>query len=510
MKQEFQKIYLQKLGPSIEALLAAGKGLSRNFEESAISIRRLVHSLRGSGGTYGFPEISELSAATEDAPDDELAETLDRLIEHLQGLYGENRPEREHILVVDDSDEIRLMLKVILEKQGYAVTTVETAQKGIDVLAEEDFQLMILDLVLPDIDGRNFLIKLRGDHRTASLPVLVLSAKDSPQIKAECFALGADDYFEKPLDPALLTTRVAVTLQRSRNLEKETRYDHLTNLPNRAAFTENFEALSKLSLREKTHLCLAMLDIDDFKSINDGYGHLVGDEALRYVANQLREQLRKSDFVARWGGEEFALLLPSTTELEGKTALSKALIHLNQHPMSTNSGKTIKLTYSGGVYQIKEGEDLNQALSQADALLFNAKAAGRNCIVASNDDVGTRSLKILLAEDDELTAEFVLHRLRKDGFEIDHFDRGDAALEAARKSKYDLAIFDVKMPGMEGFELLQRTRADSMNQKTPVIMLTSMGSEQDISRGLQLGANDYVLKPFSPMELLARIRRLLK
>jgi two-component system cell cycle response regulator len=508
--EEFQKVYLQKMGSRIEALRAAGKGLSFNFEESATSARRLAHSLRGSGATYGFPEISELATAVEEASDEMLAETLANLVAHLQKLHEDIRIDRERILVVDDSDEIRLMLGVILQNQGYDVSTAETAQEGMDILANESFDIIILDLVLPDMDGRNFLIKLREDHRTAMLPVLVLSAKTSPQIKSECFALGADDYFEKPLDPALLTTRVAVTLQRSRNLEKQTRFDHLTNLPNRAAFSENFEAQSKLARREESPLSLAMLDIDRFKKINDEHGHMVGDEALRYVATQIREKLRQSDYVARWGGEEFAVLFPATHEEEGKAALTKALLHLNKFPLVTKTGQTISISFSGGVHEVIPGEDLEHALSKADAVLYRAKSSGRNCIMASGDEIEIHPTRILLAEDDDLTSEFILHRLRKDGFEIDHFDRGDAALEAARKTKYDLAIYDVKMPGMEGFELLQRTRGDSLNKKTPVIMLTSMGSENDISRGLKLGANDYVLKPFSPMELLARIRRLLK
>ncbi len=278
--EEFQKVYIQKMGSRIEALLAAQQRLNANFEESATSIRRLAHTLRGSGATYGFPEISKLAAAAEDAGDVELPKTLAQLIEHLQSLYDDHRPDRERILVVDDSEEIRLMLSVILKKQGYSVSTAETAQLGMDLLALEDFDLMILDLVLPDIDGRNFLIKLREEHRTAMLPVMVLSAKNSPQIKAECFALGADDYFEKPLDPALLTTRVAVTLQRARTLVKQTRTDNLTSLPNRVAFIEAFESQSNLANRKQSSLCLAMLDLDEFKRINDEHGHIVGDEVL--------------------------------------------------------------------------------------------------------------------------------------------------------------------------------------------------------------------------------------
>ncbi len=508
--EEYQKAYIQKMGSRIEALLAAGKGLEENFQESATSIRRLTHTLRGSGTTFGFNRITELAAATEDADDANLAQALNMLIDYLKELFEANRKDVERILVVDDSEEIRLMLGVILEKQGYSVTTAETAQEGISQLAEQEFDLMILDLVLPDIDGRNFLIKLREEHQTATLPVLVLSAKSSPQIKAECFALGADEYFEKPLDASLLTTRVAVTLQRSKTLEKQTRYDALTQLPNRAAFTESFESQSKLAVRGDSALCLGMIDIDHFKRVNDDHGHLVGDEALRYIGELVRDQLRKSDMVARWGGEEFVVLFPSTREDEGKQALVKALKYLNDNPLITQDNIMIPISFSGGVYEWKVDEDLNQALSQADAMLYQAKSSGRNCIMSSIDEAEVSPPKILIAEDDELTAEFILHRLKKDGFEMDHYDRGDAALEAARKQRYDLLIYDVKMPGMEGFELLQRTRSDSLNKSTPVIMLTSMGSEQDISRGLRLGANDYVLKPFSPMELMARIRRLLK
>ncbi len=508
--EDFQKVYIQKMGSRIEALLAAGQRLAINFEESATSIRRLAHSLRGSGATYGFPEISEFAAKTEDAPDHELSSALDELVKHIQTLYEAQRPDREHILVVDDSEEIRLMLSVILAKQGYKVATAETAKEGMDKLESQAFNLMILDLVLPDIDGRNFLIKMREDHRTVNLPVLVLSAKNSPQIKAECFALGADDYFEKPLDPALLTTRVAVALQRSHALEKETRSDALTGLANRAAFAEAFESQRKLSQRNDTALSVAMLDIDHFKKINDDYGHIVGDDVLRHTSEIIRVKLRQSDLLARWGGEEFAVLLPATTEAMGKTALENVLSQLAQQPYVNSKGEQIHVSFSGGVYQVKIDEDLSHTLSQADANLYRAKASGRNCVLSTNDDIEVRPHSILIAEDDDLTAEFVLHRLRKEGYELDHHTRGDAALEAARKNKYDLTIFDVKMPGMEGFELLQRMRSDSLNKTTPVIMLTSMGSEQDISRGLHLGANDYVLKPFSPMELLARIRRLLK
>jgi DNA-binding response OmpR family regulator len=118
-------------------------------------------------------------------------------------------------------------------------------------------------------------------------------------------------------------------------------------------------------------------------------------------------------------------------------------------------------------------------------------------------------LRVLLAEDDPLTAALVHHRLARDGFEVHGFDDGLEAFAAVREGRHDLIILDVKLPGMDGFELLERIRALPDTGSIPVVMLTAMGREEDIVRGLRLGAHDYVLKPFSPVELSARVRRLL-
>ena len=117
--------------------------------------------------------------------------------------------------------------------------------------------------------------------------------------------------------------------------------------------------------------------------------------------------------------------------------------------------------------------------------------------------------KILVVEDDRVTATLIHHRLVRDGHEVVSFPDGIEAFEWADRELFDLAILDVKVPGMDGFELLARLRAKPELVEVPIIMLTGMGSEADVIRGLELGADDYILKPFSPSELLARVRRLL-
>jgi two-component system phosphate regulon response regulator PhoB len=117
--------------------------------------------------------------------------------------------------------------------------------------------------------------------------------------------------------------------------------------------------------------------------------------------------------------------------------------------------------------------------------------------------------RILVVEDDKVTATLLHHRLVRDGYEVKDFLNGEDALDWALQEPFDLAILDVKVPGMDGFELLERLRRIERLADVPIVMLTGMGRESDVIRGLELGANDYMLKPFSPTELLARVRRLL-
>lgn len=507
---DLKRLYREALVARIDALEVARQALLAEEPEVEDSIQRLAHTLKGSGGTYGFPEITEAAAALEAAEADQTMPLLDTLLGILREVASGGEERKFGLLIIEDDPATSRILQSRLAGANREIFAVETAAQAEKVLEAEDIALILLDLILPDTDGRNFLVKIRERPALAGLPVIITSVKGSANTKAECFALGADEYFEKPIDHDILSVVVAAKLQRTGEIVRESRTDPLTSLPNRAAFNEAFKRAQSLASRSREPLSLAILDLDDFKSVNDTYGHGLGDEVLRRLGPVITDALRQTDFLARWGGEEFVILFPKAGVAGSTRALQKALDVFGQEEFRGEGGASFQVTFSAGVTAVWDEVDVDEAVAEADRLLYMAKSGGRNRIF--NKAIGTppEKKKILLAEDDEVTASVIKHRLGREGFEVIHFTDGAAALMGAPDVDVSLAILDVKMPGIDGFELLERLRQMSPYRKIPIVMLTSMGSEKDIVRGFESGADDYIMKPFSPIELLARVRRLIR
>lgn len=419
-------------------------------------------------------------------------------------------PEKFSVLIVDDDPVILATLRAILAAPDRILYFATSAVAAETILVNQDISLLFLDLHLPDMDGRDMLVRLRKSVRTASLPVFVHSALVANKIKAECFALGADEFFEKPWDATVISAAVTSKLGRNHQMMRDLRRDSLTGLPNRAAFHEAFDKAAAFSIRNKQSLSVGIIDLDHFKTVNDRHGHPAGDAVLVAAAKLFKDKFRASDFVARWGGEEFVVFFPNTDVEKANHAMTTALDAIRASPILIPSGESIPITFSAGIAAWTEFTSADEAISEADRHLYIAKANGRNRIVWSDDPALTRKKKILIGDDDRLIAAVVKHRLERLGFEVVHVQSGAEILSAAQDHSISMILLDVKMPGMDGFEILGRLRETPSLRQTPIVMLTSMGSERDIVRGIEMGADDYVVKPFSIFELLARIHRLLK
>lgn len=426
-------------------------------------------------------------------------------------LYSSAKHRQLPVLLVEDTPEDALLAKSVLTQANYEVIQAETIEEARQIITQKHIAMVILDLMLKNYDGRDFLIELKSNKVTENIPAVILSSKTDTQTKTECLALGANAYFEKPLDPDLLLATISAHLNMSQRCEMESRFDVLTELPNRMAFKEEYcKTLASLGRKNMKFFSVGMIDFDYFKQVNDKYGHAIGDKVLHYGANFIKKYLRKTDTVARWGGEEFAILFPDTDARGAKQALDKVRTQLKKQPFKATGDITIPINISGGIVTVSKAMPVEVVLSNADNYLYKAKETGRDMILTESDKIIHKPKEIVLVEDNDGTAEFIQQRLESENYNIKRFDNGQAAYDALKKLRPALIISDVEMPGMDGFELLNRLRQVPGLVETPIIILTSIGQEKDISRGLNSGANDYIVKPFSGSELVARIDSLLR
>ena len=502
--------YRSRVSTRITALEKARWSLDENPMESIESIRRIAHALRGSATTCGFPEIVTSARHVEEASPGELPERMEELLSALRRASEGRRPHRTGILIIEDDEDTACLLKGLLERPDRDLHVARSAAEAEVILSEREVSLILLDLVLPDTDGRNLLVKLRERVSMATVPVIVVTVKGSAQVRAECLALGADGFMVKPVDPEILKDRVAECLRQESEVTSELRIDALTGLPNRAAFLEHFRRARCSSVETREPLSLALLNFDRFSAVNDRHGRKLGDQLLRRAMAVISRTLRSSDLLARWANEEFVALLPRTDRDGAVRGLQKALAALRCAEFPTGDGRSVQLTFSGGIVQIREDMTLEDAMAEADRHLHFAKEAGRNRVLSDGPSAPVSRKRILLAEDDELIRRMTKQLLEAEGYEVVAHGDGEAALAAARRMPVSMVITDVQMPRMDGFELVRRLRGLASFAKVPIVMVTSMGSEEDIVRGFEIGADDYMLKPFSSRELIARTRRLLR
>ena len=512
---DLKAYYRGSLKNRIETLEAVKRNLGKDDGEAGESIRRIAHSLRGTGLAYGFLEISQAAGALLDASPEALPGAIEALIETMQKVARSAPEDVATILIVEDEPQMLGLLAAKLAGPNRKIVTAEDAAGADFILADGEVDLILLDLILPDEDGRDLLARIRDNPRYTATPVIVVSAREGTQPKAECYALGADEYFQKPVDFDALSAAVATKLLRAGELSREARLDPLTGLLNRAGVSIAFERAQALAQRAGYPLSLALADLDGLKRINDTHGHAVGDEVLRRVARILAGNLRRSDRVARWGGDEFVILLANGNPKGATRALEKVLRIVGEESFGVgkeghDEGPPLRVGFSAGVAGVGKNARLEDVVAKADELLYRAKAAGGRRILTIRQRPKVQKKRVLLADPDARTAYLVERELAAADLEVLWRTDGPAAFENALGIDVDLAILDVALPDMGGLKILERLRKTAAHAETPIILLTADDSEDEVLRAFDLGADDYVVKPFSPRELRARACRLLK
>lgn len=296
---------------------------------------------------------------------------------------------QQKILIVDDEKSNLTILSEIF-KDDVEVILAKNGQEGVDKAIMFKPDIILLDILMPDMDGFQVIGQLKSNPITSNIPVIFVTGELDVAKEERGIELGACDYIKKPFHSIIIIARVRLHLRMARQtylLEKLANIDSLTSIANRRLYDEVFNREWLLAVRNESELSLAILDIDNFKQYNDYYGHAAGDSVLELVAQTIAKTLKRpTDFVARYGGEEFVILLPDTDEIGGKELLQNccdAIVQLNIPHTKTDIGDSLTVSVGGISCKPMNENSQKRVFNLADKMLYQAKHSGKNGIAWS-------------------------------------------------------------------------------------------------------------------------------
>jgi two-component system cell cycle response regulator len=293
------------------------------------------------------------------------------------------------VAIVDDMLPNALLLKGYMKQiEGIEAITFTDPNDALARCTENAPDLVLLDYHMPQMNGVEFLTKFRAVARLKDIPIVMITGEENKDALYDALKAGANDFLRKPVDDIELITRARNLLElrarqidlaaANRQLYVLATTDQLTNLKNRRFFIEKLELEVKRSCRYRRNCAVAVLDADRFKSINDSYGHDVGDKVLRALSQMLLDELRNVDLVGRIGGEEFAIQFPETDKYGALDVCRRLLIRIRDAKVRTDV-KEINFTVSIGITEVAlAGDEADAVLKRADQALYRAKELGRD------------------------------------------------------------------------------------------------------------------------------------
>ncbi|MCA1055397.1 diguanylate cyclase [Rossellomorea aquimaris] len=502
-------------------------------------VYRFVHSLAGTASTLGLDRIGDLARKLMDRMDEEeerlwtnaeLKATLYEIIEayyrleeatvvtEFKGKKGRDG-EEPVVLVIDDDTSFLMYMKEELENIGWYVVPIANPEKAVNTFYDVRPDCAIIDIHMDESNGFEVLDFFKHKLKQPFIPMVMVSVDGRKDVRMKSYELGADDFIQKPFELDEFIIRVKRQMQRKKQFEELILIDELTHVYNRKFLTQAYEQVKNGWDRRKEPSSIAVIDIDHFKKVNDRYGHLVGDKVLVGFAKFLKEKARVQDLLVRYGGEEFVIIFQNTNVQDAHSFLDAWREEFSERVFKENT--PFSCTFSAGLTEITDpAKPLEEWLSKADQALYEAKEKGRNKVEIDSDSTDiqhNKVIKVAIVDDDPIIRTVmrdIVSKLPTEQniqYEIKSFKDGALFMESDwHRDSLCLVILDGVMPKMDGLEVLERLRRQKDSDQYKVLMLTSRSSEKDISRSLQLGADDYMTKPFKLLELEARLGQILK
>ncbi|HKA15784.1 MAG TPA: diguanylate cyclase [Myxococcota bacterium] len=372
----------------------------------AAEIERLAHGLAGGCQSFAADDTERAARALMERARTGDIPSLRTLVERVEAALADlssalsahcTRHELRHVLVAEGDDVTRTRLEHLLTKWGHHVTSVSRGDVALEILSPSGPpHLAIVDWMMPGLDGIDLCRALRARKSDTYTYIILITARDDPESMLIGLEAGADDFLAKPVAPEELRARLRagqriVELQERLIAARDEQRRHadrdgLTGVSSRRRVLEALDNRLSERAASGTELALAMIDLDDFKTINDEHGHLVGDRALRTVCERVQRILRRTDEFGRYGGDEFLVVLPDISQSEATEIARRICESLASQPIECG-GMALRITASVGVATAAGARSSREDLiKRADRALFRAKDAGGNCAVFDDSE----------------------------------------------------------------------------------------------------------------------------
>ncbi|MBI3283290.1 MAG: diguanylate cyclase [Burkholderiales bacterium] len=301
------------------------------------------------------------------------------LTERIDALLQQDESKAYRILIMDDDAVTSEYYAAILRDAGMAVRLLSEPSQILSVMTDFRPELLLLDVYMPMCSGVELSMVIRQDNSYVDVPIVFLSSEADLGKQLEAVRAGGDDFITKPIAPEYLVSSLSTRAERYRLLRALIMRDGLTGLYNHTAIKEQLASEISQAGRNGSPLALAMIDLDYFKNVNDSYGHPAGDQVLRTLARLLRQRLRRSDIVGRYGGEEFAVIFPGTSATTARKVLDQVRLAFYKIQQHAEQGE-FAVSFSAGVADLELTTDVDELFDVADAAMYLSKQNGRNRI----------------------------------------------------------------------------------------------------------------------------------
>ena len=332
-------------------------------------------------------------------------------------LFGDTQKyeERPIVVLADDDPSIRLMVRHVLESEDFDIVEASDGLEAIKAVEKYHPALILLDAVMPGIDGFTTCQQIKEKGHT-DIPVMMITGLDDDASVERAYEVGAIDFITKPIKWAVLKHRVKSVVAKviaERKVQLLAYRDTLTDLPNRLLFADRLEQSVIRAERSRTSMALMLIDIDDFKLVNDSFGHEAGDKLIRAVGELISKSLRRADTIARLGGDEFAVIIEGISSPEDAISIADNLTTILEHNVRLDDQETYTSASIGIAIYPDDGKEARTLLKNADTAMFRAKENGRHCFQFYKPEMSVSAMERLDLENSLKAAfendEFLIH-----------------------------------------------------------------------------------------------------